>query len=56
MILGGAVGVAAVTFLLYFLSTFETGAGNLRLMVTFGKILVGMIQIITQLGFTLDVT
>jgi len=55
VVFAAAVAVAFVTGVLYWVSSFDATAGKLTIMITLGKITVSLIQIISQLEFTLQI-
>ena len=52
--IGGIFSLGLVTSLLYFVGGIEPHHGKLTVAVTIGKIIIGLLQILTQLEFTLE--
>ena len=53
----GAIVAAAFTIgVLYFVASFDASAGKMTVIVTLGKITVSLIQVLSQLEFTLQLT
>jgi len=56
VVAAGLLGVAAVTVGLYVVSSVDSEAGKMTVIVTLGKIAIGLVQVLTQLEFCLQLS